>query len=91
MRDTGWYGRKYDLDPLALQLRVHVELPRRRRATHARLFQVPSAERRDDSPLWQYVDGWAFDPEAVGPIRSVDDALERVHLALLQQRLPGIG
>lgn len=91
MRDHGWYGRTYPLDSEALQLRLHVEVSRRRRATAARLFQVPGAEARGDSPLWQHVDGWVFDPEATGPLRSLDDALERLTVPLLQRRLPGIG
>lgn len=91
MRDTGWYGRRFELDPRALQLRVHVDLPSRRRAAHGRLFQVPSADHRGDSPLWQYVDGWAFMPEETRPLRSTDEALSRVVEALMQQRIPGIG
>lgn len=91
MSRLGWYGQTYELDPRALQLRVHVDLPRQRRATHARLFQVPSAERREESPLWQHVHSWAFDPAEIGPLQGLDDALERLTEPLLQLRIPGIG
>jgi hypothetical protein len=87
----GWYGRTWPLDPRAVQLRLHVDVPIRRQATYARLFQVPSAPVRGDSPLWQHVDSWAFDPDEVGPMRSVDDAVDRLVAAGIQMRLPGIG
>ena len=88
--DHRWYGRTFELDPGAVQLRLHVDLPRQLRPTHARLFQIPSAEQRHDSPLWQHVTSWAFDPEDAGRLRNLDDALGRLIVPLLQQRLPGI-
>lgn len=91
MAQHGWYGRSFPLDPRAVQLRLHIDTPFRRRAAHARLFQVPSADLRGDSPLWQHVDAWAFDPEDVRAIRTVDDAAARMMCALMQLRLPGIG
>lgn len=90
MRDIGWYGRKYDLDPGAMQLRLHIDVAHARRPVHARLFQVPSAGQRRDSPLWQYVSGWAVDPEEVGRLRNIDDALGRLIVPCLALRLPGI-
>ena len=87
-----WYGRRFELDPNALQLRLSVDVPRHRsRPLSVRLFQVPSAEQRHDSPLWQWIDGWVVDPPWGGQPLTHDRAMELLCEATLQRRLPGIG
>lgn len=81
----------HDLDPGAVQWRLHVTPQRRHRVAEARLFQVPGPVGQQASAhLCQAIDHWAFDLSTLARPRSVDDVLAEVLEACLQRRLPGI-
>lgn len=81
----------HELDPGAVQWRLHVTPRRRHRAAEARLFQVPGPVGQQASAhLCQAIDHWALDLSTLARPRSVGDVIAEMCEATLQRRLPGL-
>lgn len=81
----------HELDPGAVQWRLHVTPHRRFRTAEARLFQVPGPVGQEASAhMVQAIDHWPFDLTVLTHPRSISDVLVEVCEATLQRRLPGL-
>lgn len=81
----------HEIDPGAVQWRLHVTPARRFRTAEARLFQVPGPVGQEASlHMVQAIDHWAFDLSTLARPRTVSDVLVEVCEATLQRRLPGL-